>query len=259
MPQSSPSVRSPLTNLRGLTWRRVRNATLKWSLSACAREVMQSRLTYLSPQKLRVIERAVKRIERQHIPGDLIECGVALGGSAIVLSSMLASGRHFHGYDVFEMIPPPGPQDEADAHERYGVIRSGASSGIGGQEYYGYMENLRQVVVDNFSKHGLVVDGRRICLHQGLFEDTLHFDTGSRIALAHIDCDWYEPVKLCLERIYRHLATGGCVILDDYNDYRGCRKAADEFLANKPDLEMTSSAPNAVIRRMHGGPDGDRS
>jgi O-methyltransferase len=249
MPQSSPSVRSPLTNLRRLTWRRVRNATLKLSLSACARQVMQSRLTYLSPQKIQVIERAAKHIKREGIPGDFIECGVALGGSAIILSSMLASDRRFHGYDVFEMIPPPGLQDEADAHDRYEVIKSGASSGIGGQEYYGYMHNLRQVVVDNFSKQGLIVDGQRICLHQGLFEDTLNFDAGARIALAHIDCDWYEPVKLCLERIYRHLAVGGYLILDDYNDYRGCRKAADEFLSITSDLELLSSAPNAVIRR----------
>lgn len=246
----SPSARAPLSRLRRLSFRRMRNTAVKWSLSACARSVMKNGLTYLSPQKLRVLERYVKRLDREGVQGDFIECGVALGGSAILLSSLLSPDRSFHGYDVFEMIPPPGPKDERDAHERYKVIETGASSGIGGEQYYGYMANLRDVVVDNFRKFGLAVDNERICLHQGLFENTLQFNAGSQVALAHIDCDWHDPVRLCLERIYQHLAVGGCMILDDYNDFRGCRKAADGFLAEKPDLVLVASAPNAIICRV---------
>jgi O-methyltransferase len=246
---SSSSVR-PLAKLRGLTLGRVRNAATKWSLSSCARQVMREGLTYLTPQKLRVIERAVRRVRRKGVRGDFLECGVALGGSAILLSSLLGDQRRFHGYDVFEMIPPPGPQDESDAHRRYEVIKSGASTGIAGHEYYGYLKNLRDVVVDNFRRYDLAVDDRRIFLHRGLFQDTLHFDAGAHVAFAHIDCDWYEPVKLCLERIYPHLAVGGCMILDDYNDYQGCRKAVDEFLVGKADLVMVRSSPNALIRRL---------
>jgi O-methyltransferase len=246
----STSARAPLSRIRRLSFQRVRTAAVKWSLSPCARSVMKNGLTYLSPQKLRAIERCVKRLDREGIRGDFIECGVALGGSAILLSSLLSPGRSFHGYDVFEMIPPPGPQDEPDAHERYAVIKTGASAGIGGEQYYGYMANLRDVVVQNFSKYGQAVDDKRICLHRGLFENTLQFAAGSQVALAHIDCDWYDPVRLCLERIYAHLAVGGCMILDDYNDFRGCRKAADGFLAEKPDLALVATAPNAIIRRI---------
>jgi O-methyltransferase len=247
---ASTSVRPPLARFRGLTLQRVRNAALKWSLSPCARQVMRDRLTYLSPRKMRVIERAARRIQRKRVPGDFIECGVALGGSAILLASLLGPQRRFHGYDVFETIPAPGPQDESDAHRRYEVIKSGASTGIGGGEYYGYMKNLRDVVMGNFRKYGFDVDDRRIHLHRGLFQDTLHFQADARVALAHIDCDWYEPVKLCLERIYPRLAVGGCMILDDYNDYQGCKKAVDEFLAGKTDLVLVASAPNALIRRV---------
>ena len=231
MQPDSPSIsaRAPHSSIQRLSFRRVRNAAVKWSLSPCARSVMKNGLTYLSPQKLRVIERCVKRLDREGIRGDFIECGVALGGSAILLSTLLSPGRSFHGYDVFEMIPPPGPQDEP---------------------YYGYMTNLQEVVVRNFSKFGQVVDGKRICLHRGLFENTLQFAAGSQVALAHIDCDWYDPVRLCLERIHERLAVGGCMILDDYNDFRGCRKAADGFLAEKPDLELVATAPNAIIRRI---------
>ena len=244
--------RTTLSRLRSLSVRRVKNAAVAWSLSPVARSVLRSGLTYLSPQRLRALERQVKRLDREGVRGDFIECGVALGGSAILLAALLSSQRRFHGYDVFEMIPPPGPKDESDAHNRYDVIKSGTSSGIGGKQYYGYVNNLYDVVVGNFHKHGLVVDDDRIRLHRGLFGDTLRFSPGSQIALAHIDCDWYEPVQLCLERIYPHLSVGGVMILDDYNAWRGCRKAADAFLADKRDLKVVTTKPNAVILRVAG-------
>lgn len=243
----SPSVRTSISKLLP----RMRNAAAKWSLSSTGRSVMKARLTYLSARKLRVLERYARRLDREGIHGDFIECGIALGGSAILLSALLSPQRNFHGYDVFEMIPPPGPQDERDSHERYRVIKAGASGGIGGGQYYGYIANLRDVVVQNFSNFGLAVDNKRISLHQGLFEHTLRFDPDAQIALAHIDCDWHDPVRLCLERIYAQLAVGGYMILDDYNAYRGCRKATDGFLAEKRDLVLLASAPNAIIRRTH--------
>ena len=247
---SSAAARATLAMLRPWSPRRIRSAAVKLSLSSRARAVAKAGLTYLSPQRLRVLERSVRDVDRRGIPGDFVECGVALGGSAILLSTLLAPQRRFHGYDVFEMIPAPGAEDERDAHDRYAVIKAGASRGIGGEQYYGYMTNLRDVVVENFREFGLTVDGERIGLHQGLFEHTLRFEPDSQIALAHIDCDWYDPVRLCLERIYARLAVGGCMILDDYNDYRGCRKAADAFLAEKPDLVLVTPRPNALIRRI---------
>lgn len=245
----SPSAVSSSAALAAL--RRIKQAALVWQLSPQARRVLADGLTYLSVHKLYAIERAVRRADRRGVPGDFVECGVALGGSAIVLSSLLSPQRRFRGYDVFEMIPPPGPNDEHDAHARYEVIKSGTSPGIRGQPYYGYMANLRDVVVENFKHHHLVVDGERICLQRGLFADTLHFTPDTRIALAHIDCDWYEPVRLCLERIHPQLAVDGCMILDDYNNYEGCRKATDEFLRGKTDLVLVASKPNALIRRVH--------
>ena len=50
------------------------------------------------------------------------------------------------------------------------------------------------------------------------------------VAFAHIDVDWYDPVKTCLERVMPNLVAGGSVILDDYHDWGGCRKATDEYL-----------------------------
>jgi O-methyltransferase len=218
-------------------------------LTRLAREVRRQNLTYLSQAKLATLERLLDRVKRRRVPGDFVECGVALGGSAILIADRLDGARAFHGYDVFGMIPPPGAADGADAHDRYAVIAGGRSNGIGGERYYGYRDDLYAEVKDSFARFGLQVDQRRIALYKGFFADTIRLERATRVAFAHIDCDWYDPVRLCLERLAPHMSTGGVFVLDDYNDYGGCRRAATEFLAREPEFALGSAATNAVIVR----------
>jgi O-methyltransferase len=225
-------------------------STLDWlRLPALAREVKRRHLTYLSDAKFLSLSKVLREIKRKRVPGDFVEFGIALGGSAVYLASECHDGRRFHGYDVFGMIPPPGEQDDAKSKARYEVIRSGQSEGLGGEVYYGYQDDLLSRVSETFQSFGMPVDDRKISLHPGLFENTVTSAPGDRVALAHLDCDWYESVKVCLERTCAVLCPGGFMILDDYNDYGGCRKAADEFLAAYPGFKLIRRLPHAVIRR----------
>jgi O-methyltransferase len=218
-------------------------------LPAVAREVKRQRLTYLSDAKFLSLRQVVREIARKGIPGDFVEYGIALGGSAVYLVSETGARRHFRGYDVFAMIPAPGERDDDTSKRRYEVIRSGQSKGIGGDPYYGYQQDLFGRVCKTFESFGYPVDGVKVVLHRGLFEQTVRFAPTDQVALAHIDCDWYDPVRLCLERTADVLPRGGFLILDDYNDYGGCRKAADEFLAADPRFELVRTLPHAVLRR----------
>lgn len=212
-------------------------------ISDVAQRVRDENLTYLDPAKLELLEACVREVGR--VRGDFLELGVALGGSAIVLANRMDRRRHFHGYDVFAMIPPPGKMDPPAVHERYRTIVEGRSEGIGGDTCYGYRDDLYDQVVAAFARHGMEVDGRRIALHRGLFQETLR--PTSPVAFAHVYCDWYEPVKLCLDRIWPELSTGGLMLCDDYNDYGGCTKAVDEFAASEPTAELRTTRPSAVL------------
>lgn len=218
-------------------------------ISQISQQVKLRNLTYLSYEKIHNLEKSIKEIERKATPGMLIEAGVALGGSAIIIASLMSKHRAFHGYGVFSMIPPPSEKDDEKTKARYQTIKSGKSQGINGEIYYGYRDNLYSEVIDNFELFGLQVDGKGISLHQGLFENTMIFEPGTNIAFAHIDCDWYEPVHLCLERIYPVLSNAGYIILDDYHDYGGCRKAVDEFLNQRNDIKIVASDSNLVLLR----------
>lgn len=224
----------------GLEARRLEDAT---------RAVRDEGLTYLTVEKLLRLERLIERIKAEKVPGDFVEFGVALGGTAIVLARHAAGERSFHGFDVFGMIPPPtSEKDDAASRQRYEVIRSGKSEGINGNTYYGYRSDLLGDVKSSFQRHGLVVDGDRIALHKGLFEETLPLVPIRTIALAHVDCDWYDPVSYCLRSIAPRMSEGGAILLDDYNDYGGARAAVDDFCREHPGFRFEKGANPALWR-----------
>jgi O-methyltransferase len=220
--------------------------------SAIARSVRRDRLTYLSPEKIGRLERFSKKA-MDRVEGSVVEFGVALGGSAIILATLARQrSAHFHGLDVFGMIPPPDQHDGPDVHARYETIRSGQSSGIDGDTYYGYRPDLLSDVRSAFVRHGLSLD-EDILLHKGLFEETWPDIPDPVIAFAHVDCDWYDPVTFCLNALHPRVRAGSVILLDDYHDYSGCRKAVDEFLATRPDAYRVSDGPNLALERLGQG------
>jgi asparagine synthase (glutamine-hydrolysing) len=191
--------------------------------------VIADLLTYLDADALTDLHETALAAEAAGRQGLIVEAGCALGGSAIVLATAKAPNRPMRVYDVFGMIPPPSDADDQDVHERYEVIRSGQSEGLGGERYYGYEDDLLAKVAANFDAHGVPLEANRVELVQGLFEDTLILD--EPVCIAHIDGDWYESVSTCLERIHPVLVPGGVMIIDDYFAWSGARKAVDDFLA----------------------------
>jgi hypothetical protein len=198
-------------------------------LAEVIQHVTENKLTYLTDEKLECISLTCQEIEEKKIPGLFVEAGCALGGSAILIAASKARERKLNIYDVFGMIPTPSVKDTPDVHARYELIRSGQSQGIGGDTYYGYIRDLRTVVERNLNNYGIDLLLDNVNLVEGLLQDTLHL--GESVAFAHVDVDWYEPVMTALQRIVPRLSIGGSVIVDDYYDWGGCKKAVDEFLS----------------------------
>jgi len=191
-------------------------------------KIKRKNLTYLSEKKLASIANVCRDMEARQLKGSFIEAGCALGGSAILIASLKSGSRVLNVYDVFGLIPSPTEDDTADVHERYKTIVAGKSDGIGGDRYYGYEENLADKVKSNFSDFGIDIGVQHVSLIKGLLQETMQID--GDIAFAHVDVDWYDPVKTSLERIFPKLVVGGSIIFDDYYDWGGCRKAVDEYL-----------------------------
>lgn len=212
------------------------------------REVRKRRLTYLGYDALSDLDRAVRRIESAGVPGIILEAGCALGGSLVVLGTAKRRERPLRAYDVFGMIPPPSEKDGPDIHARYLTVAAGEASGIGGDRYYGYQDDLLDRVAGTLRSFGLDPAAHRIELIQGLFQETLRVE--EPVALAHIDADWYQSVLTCLDQVEPHLSPGGALVIDDYDHWSGCRKAVDEYFADKrDDYAFVRRARLHIVRR----------
>ena len=67
---------------------------------------------------------------------------------------------------------------------------------------------------------------------KGWFDDTLRgFVPPCPIAILRLDGDWYESTMTALEALFKFLAPGGIVIVDDYYAWDGCSRAIHEYLS----------------------------
>lgn len=221
-------------------------ADLPDNVASVARAVREEHLTFLGAQPLFDLAHAVLDAEARALPGMMLECGTARGGSAIVMAAAKAPDRHLAVHDVFGLIPPPSEKDGEDVHNRYEKIVDGRATGRGGEAYYGYRDDLYTEVRESFARHGFAVEDSHVDLVRGLFEDTILGD--EPVAVAHLDGDWYESTRTCLERVVPRLVPGGRLVIDDYHYWSGCRTAVDEFLVDHPELTREMHARLHLVR-----------
>lgn len=236
-----------IKKLFGLSLRRSSNTSDLDEVSKLIAAIRGAKLTYCGPPKLENIVEAHRIVSEDRVPGDLLEAGVALGGSAIIMAKLKKPGTKLWLYDVYGLIPPPGANDGEDSHRRFAEIAFGSSPGLGGEVYYGYRDNLYQTVRDNLKKFGINPDDGSIEMVKGLFQDTLL--PSSPIALAHIDCDWFDSVKTCLHRITPYLSPGGIIVFDDYSSYSGCKEAVDLWLNEHPEMSVIFHQRSLGVRK----------
>jgi asparagine synthase (glutamine-hydrolysing) len=208
--------------------------------------VRAEHLTYLIPEALVDLAERVGEVERSGSSGVLVEAGCAFGGSAIVMAAAKSRERPLLVYDVFGPFPEPSERDEAYAHERWAAIESGEATWPGGRTFYAYVDDLLGEVRASFDRFGVPTEENHVELVKGLYEETLHVDRP--VALAHIDCDWHESVRVCLERIVPRLEPGGVLVFDDYDSWEGCQQAVDEYFKGRPGFRYEWRTRLHVVR-----------
>lgn len=168
--------------------------------------------TMSDPLRLEMLYGLAREAVAHRVAGDVVECGVCNGGSAAILAAGIkdARERRLWLYDTFAGLPAPGDEDDATAKAFTGQL-------------IGSVESVREVL----KKVGFSPD--RTVLRQGPFRETFKAALPDRIALLHIDADWYESVLLGLETFYPLVAEGGVVVLDDFGHWEGARKAFYAF------------------------------
>ena len=178
--------------------------------------------TQVDLTRQRNLLRLATLLEESQTAGAVVECGVLDGGTAALMAhATCTSGRDVHLFDAWEGLPATTAEDGDDAKHWHGQV-------------IGSPRRVRHIM------SAMDIEPRRVHFHRGWFCDTFPAADIPQIALLHIDADFYEGTRLCLERWYPHIAPGGFVQIDDYDSFRGCRRAVDEFLAAHPELALES-------------------
>ena len=178
--------------------------------------------TLVGPERIQSLFRLALRIERERVPGDVMECGVCNGGTAAVLARTATHSRMNRAVwllDSFQGMPEVTENDTA------------TTQGDNPKEHVGKEVGSESRVREVLKLVG--ADMQRVRIVAGWFQDTLGSVTAEKIALLNIDADWYGSVKICLETFYDRVVPGGFISFDDYGHWPGCRKAVDEFIAGR--------------------------
>jgi O-methyltransferase len=205
--------------------------------------------------------RALRFIDYEMIPGDIVEFGVYTGRSLVLLAHYheafkdtihghLTPRRQVIGLDSFHGL-------QKNSHQRWaeGVFRFN-------QSYHPTIPMGEAVtperVVGFFAECALPVP----LIISGYYSDVSdEFDSATdRVALVHIDCDLYESTLQALNMVRHKIQDGTIVLFDDWFNFRGSRnegeqKAFGEFLDCNPQLEAIPYHPyvtfgNSFILKM---------
>jgi len=186
-------------------------------------------LSITSYERQAALIQAVRHVVRAKIPGCFVECGVWKGGSAMAAAYAFAEEgdlRDLYLYDTFTGMTEPTDVDRAPN----GVL---ASVALSDSEYRsGLVVGLADVRA-NMATTGYPTD--RLHFVAGRIEETIPAQSPpAPIALLRLDTDWYESTRHELIHLFPLLAPGGVLIIDDYGDWQGARKAVDEYFAGRP-------------------------
>lgn len=172
----------------------------------------------------------LEQVFKDGVPGDLVELGVYKGNSAAMLAAFARRhNRHVYLFDTFAGF---------DARDLRGVD----------------IERPVQFCDTSVESVQKLVGTEGVTCVQGFFpESTAKITMPNQIAVAHIDCDLYEPMKAGLEEFYPRLSPGGMMLLHDYSSghWPGATRAVDEFFRELPEkpVLLPDKSGTAVVRK----------
>jgi hypothetical protein len=180
-----------------------------------------SNYTMLSQERLYSLFSLAKRICNDNLPGNFVECGVARGGSAALVAYVIkkysALPRLLFAFDTFAGMPEPTAED---MHNETPANDTGWGTGTCAGPVESLMDICRRLGAEDM-----------VLPIKGYFQETLPMskEKVGKIALLHLDGDWYESTKAVLDNLYDNVIDGGFIQVDDYGYWAGCRKALHEF------------------------------
>lgn len=175
-------------------------------------------LTMIGIKRLHQLRLACEDVIKRDVPGDFVECGVWRGGAVIMMRAVLHAlddpFRTVYACDSFEGLPAPTSDVDRDLD-----LHTKKELAVGVEE-----------VMSNLERFGL--NDLKVYYSQGDFK-YLPGQIENSISVLRLDGDMYSSTMHCLRALYPLLSVGGYCIIDDYGAMHQCRRAVEEYRAEK--------------------------
>jgi len=197
--------------------------------------------------------------------GDIVEVGVHKGGTSMVMAYSALHMARKHGselsrslwlFDTFEGLPKPGSEDGNRAWKRWQKIKANPTINTTArfQHGEGYVDDAGIIRWNygplNLVKSNVMSTGfpqHRLKFVQGKVEETLLVPAHlpKSISVLRLDTDFFLSTKIELSVLFPRLVKGGVLIVDDYCNWSGARRAVDLFLAQYRSMldQVVTSGP----------------
>lgn len=176
--------------------------------------------TQVHPARQKSLLQFASDLDARNVPGAIVECGVLDGGTAALMAyGSSNSQRDVHLFDSWQGLPDTTDKD-------------GEASKVWAGDVVGSQARVKSIM------RRLNIKRERLTFHKGWFDQTFPKTNIDRVALLHIDADFYEFVRLSIETWFPKLSPGGYMQFDDYSSFIGCTRAVDEFLSVHPELKL---------------------
>lgn len=193
---------------------------------------MAKAYTMTSRERMFALWQAVHHVSRASVPGDVVECGVWRGGSAMMAALGLLNAQETRAlwlYDTFEGMPAPTDRDVRfdGTTAEDSLAKLARRAGAFNDWAYATLADVQsQMAATKYPQD---------ILHfiQGPVEQTIPDDCPPSIAVLRLDTDWYASTRHELENLWPRLSPGGVLIVDDYGHWQGAREAVDEFFTTQ--------------------------
>jgi len=219
----------------------------KWTKSDIEKMNGISTISTMSTSRMNAILETIRYVEKKNIPGDLVECGVYMGGNiALSIGEMkrLNINRSFWAYDTFSGVPKNELIDN-DTHILMNHEGSGdsiESRYVDDKWCYCDFDEVKQNVLEHTrhqteykynSEEIKDVVNEKVIYVKGSVIDTIPETLPEQISFIRLDMDIAAPTKHTLEHIWDLIPVGGVIHIDDYNMFSGVHKVVDEFFDDK--------------------------
>ncbi len=215
-------------------------------INDCIRSDFNTTTKYCLWKTLKIFKKATNQKLFEY---NFVECGVWKGVYLIFFQKLIELNNlkncKIYGFDTFEGMPEPKVHDVTKKNES--MLEKYKSLKINDKTSNWNLTKIKKVK-DNYLKN--TIKNNNLILVKGKVEDTL-IDKNNilkEISILKLDTCLYEGTKIELEILFPKVKRGGVIIIDNYYNFKGVKKATDEFLIGKHhDVEYSRITSRVTI------------